>query len=72
MKILLLAIQFTTGLGLILLVLLHSAKGEGFGSIGGQAKLFASQKGLEAGLNRITTIAAVVFILASILLSLIK
>ncbi|OGI08252.1 MAG: preprotein translocase subunit SecG [Candidatus Margulisbacteria bacterium GWF2_35_9] len=72
MKIFLLAIQFVTGVGLILLVLLHSAKGEGFGSIGGQAKLFASQKGLEAGLNKITAVAAVLFVLASVLLSLIK
>lgn len=72
MKIFLLTIQITTGLGLILLVLLHSAKGEGFGSVGGQAKLFASQKGLESGLNRITTAMAISFVLASLLLSLIK
>jgi len=50
------------------LILLHSAKGEGLGGIGGTAKLFGTQKGLEEGLDRITTVVAVVFISVSFLL----
>ena len=56
------AILFTAG------VLLHSAKGEGLGGIGGQARLFSSPKGLEAGLDRFTGIAAIVFMGSAVLL----
>jgi len=64
MKVLLF-FQFLCGVSLIATILLHSAKGEGLGGIGGQAHLFGSQKGLEEGLDRITTILAVVFMLLS-------
>lgn len=67
MKTLLLLIQILSGLGVIITVLLHSAKGEGLGGIGGTAHIFGSQKGLEEGLNRLTTIIAVIFISVSIL-----
>ena len=66
----LLIFQIFCAVGLVILVLLHSAKGEGLGGIGGQAKLFGSQKGLEEGLDKITTIFAVLFITISIVLSL--
>lgn len=69
MRILLIVLQFTSAIGLIISVLLHSAKGEGLGSIGGPAKLFSSQKALEAGLNKITGVLAGVFILLSLILS---
>jgi preprotein translocase subunit SecG len=69
MKILLLVIEFITSIALILAILLHTAKGEGLGAIGGQARLFGSQKDLEAGLNKVTTILAVVFIISAIILS---
>lgn len=71
MKTFLLLVQVFSGLGLIVTVLLHSAKGEGLGGIGGTAHIFGSQKGLEEGLNRLTTIIAVTFIVASILVMLI-
>ena len=45
-------LQLILSLLLVLAVMLHSAKGEGIGAIGGQAKIFGSQKGVEAGLNR--------------------
>lgn len=65
MKTFLIFIQFLSGLGLIAAVLLHSAKGEGLGGIGGSAHIFGSQKGLEQGLDRLTTILAVTFMAAS-------
>lgn len=69
MKILLLIIEFFVSIGLIAAVLLHSAKGEGLGGIGGSARLFGSQKGMEAGLNRITTILAGLFLFIAFVLS---
>ncbi|MFA5104338.1 MAG: preprotein translocase subunit SecG [Candidatus Margulisiibacteriota bacterium] len=70
MKTLLLLVQILSGLGLIVTVLLHSAKGEGLGGIGGTAHIFGSQKGLEEGLNRLTTTIAIIFIGVSILVML--
>jgi preprotein translocase subunit SecG len=62
--------QVVFALGLIIAVLLHSAKGEGLGAIGGQAKVFGSQKGVEAGLNRLTTGLAILWGLSSLILAL--
>jgi preprotein translocase subunit SecG len=58
-----------SALGLIVLVLLHSPKGDGIGSIGGQAQLFTSAKSAESTLNRVTWTLFVVFIGLSIVLS---
>ena len=63
-------VQILSGIMVILLVLLHSPKGEGLASIGGASQLFSSQKGVEAGLNKITGIIAAVFILTSLILGL--
>lgn len=71
MKIFLLIIQLFSGLGLIITVLMHSAKGEGMGGIGGAAKLFGTPKGLEEGLDKLTTGLAITFVLLSLILSLI-
>lgn len=60
--------QISSGILLILLVLLHSPKGDGMATIGGAAQLFSSQKGAEAGLNKLTTIIASIFILSSLVL----
>ena len=54
---------------LIVLVLLHSPKGDGLGGIGGQAQLFSSAKSAEATLNRITWILSLTFISLTIILS---
>jgi len=62
MKILLLTIVFVSAISLVIAVLLHSAKGEGLAGIGGQSRMFNSQKGLEDGLNKITTILAIIFL----------
>lgn len=54
---------------LVILVLLHSPKGDGIGGIGGQAQLFTSTKSAENTLNRITWTLSVVFIGLTIVLS---
>lgn len=69
MKSFLLILEFIVSFTLIVAVLLHTAKGEGLGAIGGSAKLFSSQKDLESGLNRFTTIAAGLFMGLAVLLS---
>ena len=58
-------IQIISAILLILLVLLHSPKGDGLGAIGGSANLFASQKSAEKGLNRVTYILSAVFLVCS-------
>lgn len=68
-KVFLSITQVFLSIALIVAVLLHSAKGEGLAGIGGQAHMFGSQKGVEAGLNRITTIIAGSWILVAILLA---
>ncbi|NBV42424.1 preprotein translocase subunit SecG [bacterium] len=72
MKFLLHILIIISGLSLVVAVLLHSAKGEGLGGIGGSARLFSSQKGLEAGLNRVTAVLAGVFMVSALLLSAIQ
>ena len=54
-------IQIITAILLILLVLLHSPKGDGIGAMDGSANLFSSQKSAEKGLNHITYILAIIF-----------
>lgn len=65
----LLALQLISAVALVATVLLHTAKGEGLGGIGGQARIFGTQKGLEQGLDRITTGAAILFITFSVILA---
>ena len=71
MKGLLLVLQLIFALGLILAILMHAAKGEGLGGIGGTARLFGTQKGLEDGLNKITSFFAVAFVACSLVLGII-
>ena len=72
MKNFLLVIQIFSALALIVAVLLHTAKGEGLGGIGGAAKIFGSPKGLEEGLDKLTWSLAIVFLAVSLLLAVIK
>lgn len=68
MKTTLLILEFFISASLIIAILLHSAKGEGLGSIGGGGRLFNSQKGMESGLNTVTsTLTLLFFIIAGIL-----
>lgn len=59
----------TCAIFLIILVLLHSPKGDGLGGIGGQAQLFTSAKTAEKTLNQITWALSTVFIGLTIILS---
>lgn len=58
-----------SALGLVVLVLLHSPKGDGIGGIGGQAQLFTSTKSAETALNRVTWALAVIFMGLTVVLS---
>ena len=62
------AIQIISALILILLVLLHSPKGDGIAGMGGASQIFSSQKSAEKGLNKLTGIIAGIFILCTFLL----
>mgnify|MGYP000070621673 CR=1 FL=1 len=63
------AIWSLSALGLIVLVLLHSPKGDGVGAIGGQAQLFTSTKSAETTLNRVTWTLTVIFLSLTVVLS---
>jgi preprotein translocase subunit SecG len=58
-----------SAVGLIVLVLLHSPKGDGLGGLGGQAQLFTSTKSAETALNRVTWTLTAVFIGLTVVLS---
>lgn len=55
---------------LIILILMHSPKGDGIGGIGGASHIFASQKSAEKGLNKVTGIFCAIFIVCSFLIGL--
>ncbi len=61
-------IQIVSSILLVILILLHSPKGEGIAGIGGASHIFASQKSAEQGLNKITGIIAGIFTVCSFLL----
>ena len=72
LKTFLLVIQFLVALSLIVIVLMQKSKGEGLGSIGGGGQMFFNKaKGIDRALERATTIVAVLFMVLSILLSVI-
>jgi len=61
-------IMVITSVLLIVLILLHSPKGDGIAGIGGAAQIFSSQKSAEKGLNKLTGIIALIFIICVFLL----
>ena len=61
-------IQIISALLLIVLVLLHSPKGDGLASIGSASQLFSSQISAEKGHTNVTYIVGGVFILTTLLL----
>lgn len=73
MKTFLVILQVIAGLGLIATVLLQSGKSAGIsGAIaGGAEQMFGKKKGLDDLLSRLAAIAAMAFLLLSLLLSLI-
>jgi preprotein translocase subunit SecG len=70
MKTLLFVIEAVSAVCLIAAILMHSVKGEGLAGIGGQARLFSSQKGMESGLNKITGTLAAIFLVMALLIGL--
>ena len=58
-------LQIISAIFSIILVLLHSPKGDGIAGIGGASQLFTSQKSAEKGLNKVT---AGIFVLTTFLL----
>ncbi len=61
-------ILVVSALLLIVLILMHSPKGDGIAGIGNAAQMFSSQKSAEKGLNKLTAIIATVFIICVFLL----
>lgn len=61
-------ILVVSALLLIVLILMHSPKGDGIAGIGNAAQMFSSQKSAEKGLNKLTSIVAIVFIICVFLL----
>ncbi len=61
-------IQIISSVLLIILILLHSPKGDGIAGIGGASQLFSSQKSAEKGLNKLTGIIAGIFLICTFLL----
>lgn len=61
-------VQVLSALLLIVLILIHSPKGDGIAGFGGASQMFASQKGAEKRLNKITAIVAFVFLFCVFLL----
>ncbi len=61
-------IQILSALLLIVLILLHSPKGDGIAAIGGASQLFSSQKSAEKGLNKVTAVISTVFFICTFLL----
>ena len=53
---------------MIVLILMHSPKGDGIAGIGNAAQMFTSQKSAEKGLNKVTYIVGGIFILTTLLL----
>ncbi|MFM7448151.1 MAG: preprotein translocase subunit SecG [Leptolyngbyaceae cyanobacterium] len=58
-----------SALCLVVVVLLHSPKGEGLGGLGGQAQLFTSTKSAETTLNRVTWVLTALFLGLTVVLS---
>jgi preprotein translocase subunit SecG len=58
-----------SGALLVVIVLLHSPKGDGLGGIGGQAQLFTSAKSAEKTLNQIAWTLTAIFMGTTIVLS---
>ncbi len=60
-------VQIISALLLIVLVLIHSPKGDGIAAIGGASQMFSSQKNAESGLNKLTMWIAIIFFVTTFL-----
>ncbi|MBR1618005.1 preprotein translocase subunit SecG [bacterium] len=62
------SLQIICGILSVILILLHSPKGDGMASIGAASQLFSSQKSTEKGLNKVTYFFVGIFVLATFVL----
>ena len=62
------SIMVISSILLMVLILMHSPKGDGIAGIGNAAQVFSSQKSAEKGLNKLTYIVATVFLICVFLL----
>ena len=62
------SLQIASAVLSVLLILLHSPKGDGMASIGAASQLFSSQKSTEKGLNKVTYFFVGLFILSTFML----
>lgn len=62
-------VWLVSAIGLIILVLFHSPKGDGLGALGGQAQMFTSTKSAETALNRATWLLTILFMGITVILS---
>lgn len=62
-------VWLVAAVGLVILVMLHSPKGDGLGALGGQAQMFTSTKSAETTLNRTTWTLTILFMGATVVLS---
>ena len=58
-------LQIISAVFSVILVLLHSPKGDGMASIGAASQLFSSQKSTEKGLNKVTYFFVGIFIITT-------
>jgi len=61
-------LQIVSALFTVILVLLHSPKGDCASTLGCASQLFSSQKSTEKGLNRLTYFFVGIFIISTFLL----
>ena len=61
-------LQVLSALLLIVLILMHSPKGDGIAGIGNAAQMKKKKKSAEKGLNKLTGIVALVFVICVFLL----
>ena len=62
------SMQIISAVFTMMLVLMHSPKGDGMASIGAASQLFSSQKSTEKGLNKVTYFFVAVFVISSFFL----
>lgn len=68
----LIVIQTIFAVLLVFTVLMHAAKAEGIGAIGGNAHMFGGQKDLEKGLDKFTAFLGGGFVLISLIIAIIS
>lgn len=61
-------VQIVSAVLLVIMILLHSPKGDGLAGMGGASQIFSSQKSAEVGLNKLTAYTAACFIICTFLI----